>query len=69
MEGKFEPVFELQVGPVLGLDEWESNYKLRFAPDLKPEDYIAVVQMLRQVADLIEEEHTPILRDPGLPDI
>jgi hypothetical protein len=37
----FEPIFELQDGPALGLDAWESNYKLRFTPDLKPEAYIA----------------------------
>jgi hypothetical protein len=24
-ETVFEPIFELQVGPVLGLDAWESN--------------------------------------------
>ena len=66
VDGKFEPRFELQIGPVLGTGEWEINSK--FAPGLKPGDYVAVVQMLRQVADEIEAEHTPVRRDTGLPD-
>lgn len=75
MEGKFEPYLEVQIGPIVGTDEWESNFKLRysctkkFVPGLKAEDYLAVVQMLRQVADEIEEEYTPVRRDPGLSDV
>ena len=74
MEGKFEPYLEVQIGPVVGTGEWESNVLLRysctktFAPNLRDEDYLAIVQMLRQVADEIEAEHTPVRRDPGPPD-
>lgn len=75
MAGEFEPYLEVQIGPIRGTGEWESNFKLRysctktFASGLKAEDYLAVVQMLRQVADEIEAEHTPVRRDPDLPDV
>lgn len=68
MAGEFEPYLEVQIGPVTGTGDWESNLKLRysctkkFAPGLKAEDYLAVVQMLRLVADEIEAEHTPVRR-------
>jgi hypothetical protein len=67
---------EVQIGPISGTGEWESNFELRlrysctktFTSGLKAGDYLVIVPMLRQVEDEIEGERTPVRCDPGLPD-
>ena len=64
MDGKFMPLFELRIGPVLGTSDSGRDYTFD-PPEIrpKPEGCIAIVQLLRQTADEIEEEYTPVLRD------
>jgi hypothetical protein len=72
MEGDFRPIFELQLGPDALLDEWitrfhpdiSGNYPgVTLAPNLKAEDFLTIAALLRLVADIIEENHTPVRRD------
>jgi hypothetical protein len=64
MDGKFMPLFELRIGPVLGTSDWERGYTFD-PPSIhpKPADCIAIARLLRETADEIEEEYTPVRRD------
>jgi hypothetical protein len=78
MGTEFRPFFELQVGPDPASNEWVSIDRVKIypdllqgkargwlLPDLKTEDYHAIVDLLRQIADRIEEEHTTVRRYPA----
>ncbi len=55
------------IGPVLGTSDWERGYTFH-PPNIypKPADCIAIARLLRETADEIEEEYTPVRRDESV---
>jgi hypothetical protein len=65
-EGVFAPVYELRIRPASGSTDWVSEQEFRRDPPLEEGDYLALAQMLREIANEIEGQHTPVRREPGI---
>lgn len=81
MKNEFRPVFELQIGPHTdGSGDWGNligwryhrDYKRmvhgpKFEDGLTPKEFIEIPELLRLIADDIEQEHSKIRREPAAP--
>jgi hypothetical protein len=57
-------IFEAKISEVLGTGEHEDEITLNFSPDHAQRDALTVAQLLREIANKVEEKYTAVRREP-----